>query len=531
MSKAVFRARTRFIYFCVLILYNIDGYIEAQERPNIVFVVADDYGFHDIGYHESEIYTPNLDKLAAQGVKLENYYVQPICSPTRSQLLTGRYQIHTGLQHNIIWPSQPYGMPLEFPTLANFLKDNGYSTHAVGKWHLGLYKKEFTPLNRGFDTFYGYWEGGEDYYTYYNCDTWHNRSIDIDMSVTKPYTDKDIQYRKNSNEVEFCGYDLRDMEQPVTNMNGSYSTYVYTNKAMDVIRQAKPDKPFFLYLAYQAVHSPMEVPDIYIEPYKHIQDKNRRIYAGMVSCMDEGVGNVTNALKASGLWDNTVFIFTTDNGGEVMAGGNNWPLRGYKHTLWEGGVRGISFVTGPLVKQRGVVSQELMHVSDWFPTIADIIGAPVNSSLKLDGSNQWPMINLGKSSARSEILHNIDILYPLNGNRLFNDTFDTRIRASIRIGDYKLLTGTPGDGYWYPPPHLPLAQHTKTEPPNKNIWLFNVKEDPSEAIDLSGALPGQVKLMLDRLLYYNATAVPPLYPESDPKCDPKLHGGYWGPWQ
>ncbi|KAI8798545.1 arylsulfatase B [Biomphalaria glabrata] len=520
--------------FYVVTFFHLATLAGAQRKPNIVFVVADDYGFHDIGYHGSEIFTPHLDKLAAQGVKLENYYVQPICSPTRSQLLTGRYQIHTGLQHNIIWPSQPYGMPLEFPTIANFLKENGYTTHAVGKWHLGLYKKEYTPLNRGFDTFYGYWEGGEDYYTYYNCDTWHNKSIDIESGITKSYSEKDIQSHQNSDKTQWCGYDLRDMDKPVTNMNGSYSTYVYTSKSIDIINKANPEKPFFLYLAYQAVHSPMEVPDIYLEPYKHIQDKNRRIYAGMTSCMDEGVANVTNALKAKGLWDNTIFIFTTDNGGEVLAGGNNWPLRGYKHTLWEGGVRGISFVTSPLIQQKGVISEELMHVSDWFPTIADIIGVHVNSSLKLDGTNQWPMISKGETSKRKEILHNIDILTPLNGDRMYNDTFDTRIRAAIRMGNYKLITGMPGDGNWYPPPHdshLKNHKFNSTEASNKNIWLFNVKVDPYEVIDLSGVLLDQVRLMLDRLLYYNATAVSPLYPESDPNCDPTLHGGYWGPWQ
>ncbi|XP_059147351.1 arylsulfatase B-like [Physella acuta] len=518
----------------LLLLSTVLCIVDSEKRPNIVFVVADDYGFHDIGYHNSEIKTPNLDKLAAQGVKLENYYVQPICSPTRSQLMTGRYQIHTGLQHNIIWPSQPYGMPLQFPTVANFLKDQGYSTHAVGKWHLGFYKKEYTPLNRGFDTFYGYWEGGEDYYTYYNCDTYHNRTIDKYLGITQSHSHKEILSGKHGDEVKWCGYDLRDMDKPVTTMNGTYSTHLYTEKAKDIINQAKvSEKPFFLYLAYQAVHSPMEVPPEYVKPYSFIKDAYRRTYAGMTSCMDEGVGNVTQALKDAGLWDNTILIFSTDNGGEILAGGNNWPLRGYKHTLWEGGVRGIGFVTGPLVKQPGKVNEGLMHVSDWFPTIADMVGAQINSSLQLDGKSQWPMINFGKESPRGEILHNIDILEPLVGKKLYEDTFDTRVRAAIRIGNYKLLTGNPGDGKWYPPPHLEKhnVQHSNvTAASDKNVWLFNVSEDPSEVIDLSNILVGQVRSMLERLQYYNSTAVPPQYPDSDPNCDPKLHGGFWGQW-
>ncbi|GFO45151.1 arylsulfatase b [Plakobranchus ocellatus] len=270
----------------------------SEKQPNIVFIIADDYGYKDIGYHGAEFATPTLDKLAAGGLKLENYYVQPICSPTRSQLMTGRYQIHTGLQHDIIWPSQPYGVSLEYPTLANVLKEHGYSTHAIGKWHLGLYKREYTPLHRGFDTFYGYWEGGEDYYTYYNCD-WSHKAEGGDRSS------------RLGNE-NFCGYDLRDMERQVTDKNGTYSTLLYTHKAVDLLKgKTAADKPFFLYLAYQAVHSPMEAPESYIKPYEHIQNKYRRIYAGMVSALDEGVKNVTDTLKQTGLWNNTLLVFTT----------------------------------------------------------------------------------------------------------------------------------------------------------------------------------------------------------------------------
>ncbi|GFS14723.1 arylsulfatase I [Elysia marginata] len=406
-----------------LVCINVAG---GQKPPNIVFIVADDYGFHDIGYHGSEFQTPNLDKLANGGVKLENYYVQPICSPTRSQLMTGRYQIHTGLQHNIIWPSQPYGLPLQYPTVANLLKEKGYSTHAVGKWHLGLYKKEYTPLHRGFDTFYGYWEGGEDYYTYYNCDTFHNRTVD----------ENETGNRRQKNKRKWCGYDLRDMETPVTNMNGTYSTHLYTGKAIDVVKNAtKSKKPFFLYLAYQAVHTPMEVPQHYMEPYSHIKNKFRRIYAGMVSAMDEGVGNVTKALNDNGLWDDTIIIFST-----------------------------------------------------------------------------------GMVSAMDEGVGNVT--KALKDNGLWDDT---------------IIIFSTGDGSWYPVPSSaegpspPKSSSSSTD--TKNVWLFNVARDPYEAIDLSATMSSTLHMMLERLRAYNATAVPPVYPPSDPNCDPKLHGGFWGPWE
>lgn len=514
----------------VLVLVLTCVAVSGKKPPNIVFILADDYGFHDIGYHGSEFYTPNLDKLASSGVKLENYYVQPICSPTRSQLMSGRYQIHTGLQHSIIWPSQPYGLPLQYPTVANLLKDSGYSTHAIGKWHLGLYKKEYTPLHRGFDTFYGYWEGGEDYYTYYNCDGFHNRTVNDETGEVRQKSEG------KQNNANWCGYDLRDMETPVTNMNGTYSTHLYTGKAVDIVKNAsKADKPFFLYLAYQAVHTPMEVPERYTRPYSHIKNKFRRIYAGMTSAMDEGVGNVTKALKDAGLWDDTIIIFSTDNGGQVFGGGNNWPLRGNKMTLWEGGVRGIGFVASPRLHQTNAVSRQLMHVSDWFPTIADMVGATVNASLQLDGFSQWGMIRDGKKSPRKEILHNIDIWTPLKGKMLFNDTFDTRVRAAIRVGDYKLITGNPGDGNWYPVPSTtegptpPKSSSVSTD--GKNLWLFDVAKDPYETIDLSVNMESTVRMMLDKLKVYNATAVQPIYPPSDPNCDPKRHGGFWGPWE
>ncbi|ELU04236.1 hypothetical protein CAPTEDRAFT_53259, partial [Capitella teleta] len=476
--------------------------------PNILLIVADDLGHHDVGYHGSVIKTPNIDHLAYTGVRLENYYVQPICTPSRSQLMTGRYQIHTGLQHNIINPFQPNAVPLDLPMLPEVLKQNGYSTHMVGKWHLGFYKDEVLPMNRGFDSYYGYLTGSEDYFTHRRCGA-------------LPGANKTV-----------CGIDLRNDFEVDWNQTGKYSTQLFAEKAEDVVRKHavhQPDQPLFLYVAFQAVHAPNQVPNEYLKPYD-IDDPKRRLLAGMVTCMDEAVGNITAAFKDTGLWDNTVVVFTTDNGGDVNENsGNNWPLRGWKHSLWEGGMRGVGFVNSPLLKSFGYPVNGLMHVSDWFPTLLNLAGANTSSISGLDGHDIWKSIAEREDSPRKELLHNIDPLYPPRGSKL-NHTYDVRVRSALRVGDFKIITGDPFTGSWVPPPEYHKKTIPDPDPRSKNVWLFNVHEDPCETTDLSVALPGVLTMMLDKLLAYNATAVPCVFPDDDPRSNPEEHGGAFGPW-
>ncbi|GFS18383.1 arylsulfatase B [Elysia marginata] len=263
---------------------SVEGRSEAQQQqqqPNIVFVLADDYGYNDIGYHSDQIRTPNLDSLAKSGVTLENYYVQPICTPTRSQLMSGKYQIHTGLQHDILYPDQRNGLPLDCPTIADQLRKAGYATHLVGKWHLGFYREDYLPYRRGFDTAFGYLNGQEDYFTHY-----------------RPYDGTPY-------------LDLRHEATPVMNETGRYSTHLFTSKAIDLVKNHDRSKPLFLYLALQATHAPLQVPKEYEEQYKHIKNNKRQVFAGMVSAMDEGMKNLTDALKETKMWENTVFFFST----------------------------------------------------------------------------------------------------------------------------------------------------------------------------------------------------------------------------
>ncbi|XP_035226431.1 arylsulfatase B-like isoform X8 [Stegodyphus dumicola] len=245
-------------------------------RPNIIILVADDLGWNDLSFHgSSQIPTPNLDYLANNGIILNNYYVCPICSPSRSALMTGFYPIHTGLQHDVIYVDQPWGLPLSKILLPQYLRKLGYSTHAVGKWHLGFFRKEYTPTFRGFDSHYGYWGGKEDYFD-------HTQQMG-----------------------EMWGLDFHHNMKSVTDALGKYSTALFTNHTVHIIKHHNSSKPLFLYVAYQAVHSAnsyatLQAPENYIKRFPNIKDKNRKIFAG---------GNVSNLGKLDGydLWDTLSF--------------------------------------------------------------------------------------------------------------------------------------------------------------------------------------------------------------------------------
>ncbi|XP_077412143.1 arylsulfatase I-like [Vanacampus margaritifer] len=355
----------------------------GRKQPHIIFILIDDQGFNDIGYHNPSIKTPTLDKLAAEGVKLENYYVQPICTPSRSQLLTGRYQIHTGLQHSIIRPSQPSCLPPNMDTLPQRLRQAGYATHMVGKWHLGFYTKACLPTRKGFDSFFGSLTGSVDYYSYGSCDG-----------------------------PGLCGYDLHDNESVAWGHEGKYSTTLFTQRARKILQSHDPTRqPIFLLLSLQAVHTPLQPPKSYIYPYRGMVDVARRKFAAMVSTVDEAVRNITYALRKSGLYRDSVIVYSTDNGAQPFTGGSNWPLRGRKGTYWEGGVRGVAFVHSPLLRRRRRVSNALVHITDWFPTLLTLAGGNVSQSQGLDGFDVWAAISEDKASPRQEILHNIDPLH------------------------------------------------------------------------------------------------------------------------
>ncbi|XP_072174587.1 arylsulfatase B-like [Diadema setosum] len=494
------------------------------QPPNVILIVADDLGFNDVGYHgkynRAVISTPNIDALAYSGVRLENYYVQPVCTPTRSQLLTGRYQIHTGMQHVNLFPGRPCCLPLDETTLAQALKRLGYSTHIVGKWHLGYAWKDCLPSRRGFDSFFGNIMGSADHWSHNKTSFFDNKAV-----VGKSMYFNERLYWKHE---------------------GTFSTILYTNRARQLIRKQPRNKPLFLFISFEAVHTPLNPPHDYTDPYNDIiQNSKRRRYAGLVNILDEAVKNITEALKYNNLYDNSVIIFTTDNGGrpKPRSVGNNWPLRGGKSTLWEGGIRGVGFVHSPLIPydMRGTVNRELIHVSDWFPTIVKgIAGGKLVTRKPLDGVNQWKTIRKGAQSKRKEILHNIDPVYvpaawtsenERHFGKLENLPFNATIRASIRVGKWKLSTGLPHEDYWEPPKESGLPTETNAIRWSTPVRLYNIHRDPNERQNVARYHKKTVYRLLKRLQDYQNTAVRPMYMgEKDWRGSPEHHGGAWVPW-
>lgn len=405
----------------------------AQPQPHVILIVADDLGWNDVSWHNPTALTPHLEELAKGGIILNQSYVQPICTPTRSALLTGRYPYTIGRQRGVLWPEEPTGLTIKRQLLPQVMKAVGYSTHAVGKWHLGFCSWDYTPTMRGFDTFWGYYTGAEDYYHHVRSG-WHHLSS---ATCNDPVPQDQLSVNASDAHSIPFGYDFRNNTAPEYSVDGQYSTYVFSSYIENLLRTRNASDPMFLYLPFQSVHSPLQVPENYTRPFDHIDAKDRRVKLGMVLALDEAVGRVVQALKDTGHYDNSIIIFTSDNGGPTVSAGNNWPLRGNKTTLWEGGTRVVAFVHSPLLPNKGIVSDNLIHVTDWFATIAGLAGgtAPDDTS----GYDQWQAITTSAPSPRAEMIYNIDMTK--NG-----------MNAGIRMGDYKLLVGNPGPGEWTPPP-------------------------------------------------------------------------------
>lgn len=421
----------------------------AQEmaRPHILYILVDDLGYADMGFHGSEVLTPNIDKLAAEGMRLKQFYAQPMCTPTRAALMTGRYPLRYGLQTAVIPSGGRYGLDTAEVLLPQVLKGAGYKTALIGKWHLGHADQKFWPRQRGFDYFYGPLVGEIDHFK-------HEAH-----GVTDWYRDNEM--------VKEPGYD----------------TELFGADAVRLIEGHDPADPLFMYLSFTAPHTPYQAPPNYLDLYPDTADESRRAYAAMISAMDGQVGLVLNALERRGMRDDTLIIFHSDNGGTrskmfvgegAIAGElppRNDPYRDGKGTLYEGGTRVVALANWPGRIQPGD-AEGMMHVVDMLPTLAALAKADTKETKALDGMDVWQALGAGLASPRDEMVYNVE---PTQG--------------ALRDGKWKL--------YWQP-----------TLPPR--IELFDLEADPFETTDLSKKESAKLAELQARVVDLARSMAPPL---------------------
>ena len=416
----------------------------AGERklPNIVVLIADDLGWNDVGYHGSEIRTPNLDKLAAEGARLEHHYVYPTCSPTRAGLLTGCNPARFAISAPIADRSEA-ALPKSTVTVASMLRARGYSTALAGKWHLGL-RPQVGPRQYGFEQTYGYFHGQIDQYShrYKNGDpTWHRNDIFLDEE--------------------------------------GHATDLIAAEAVRIIKSSR-EQPLFLWAGFSVPHHPVQEEAQWLDPYRQsIQNPSRRLYAASVTHMDAAVGRIVKALDESGQFDNTLILFTSDNGGQQDYAssteyggkygpyptlGDNRPLRGWKGDLYEGGIRVPAFAhwRGRL---QPVVIQERVSLLDWFPTFASLAGVEIAEQWKIEGRNVWSILAGEKATLAEPVFY-----------------WKTDAAQGLLEGDWKLIA--PASGV-------------------SSAELYNLAADPTEQKNIASEYPGRVesmgRILADRL--------------------------------
>lgn len=411
----------------------------AESPPNVLFIVADDLGWADVGFHGSKITTPNIDKLCAEGVELTQHYVQPMCTPTRVGLLTGRYPSRFGDQ--AIRPCNDRVLPFGTETLASTLASVGYDTGLAGKWHLGS-KPQWGPNHFGFARSYGSLAGGCGQYSH--------------LYKKGPYS---RTWHRNESLVDEEGH----------------TTDLIANEVVGWIEQQ--ETPWFNYVPFTAVHVPVEVPEQYLEMYEEgafdsdpARDLSFRRYAAYTTHMDDAIGRILQAVERTGQRESTLVIFTSDNGSfpswsnraypgsfpDCPRLGSNLPYRGYKGQLYEGGIRVPTCVNWPGTLESAKVDAPI-HIVDWMPTLTKLASYEPEGDLKWDGIDIWPWVT-GQSRKTTP--------------RTLYWKF-TRGRAAVRHGDWKLIL------------------------PDKE--LFNLASDPYEKQNVAPTEPNRVADLLERL--------------------------------
>ncbi len=428
-------------------------------RPNIIIFMTDDQGYGDLScMGATDFRTPHLDRLAASGVRFTNWYANsPVCSPSRASLLTGRYPSNAGVRAILAGHRTASGLPQTTPTLAAALRDHGYHTRMVGKWHLGL-SEGSRPNDHGFEDWYGFLAGCIDYYSHIFY--WG-------MNQGCPGNDPTHDLWHNENEVW---------------NNGRYMTELITEKAIDYIREcAGEDEPFFLYVGYNAPHYPMHAPQKYMDRFAHLP-WDRQIMAAMMSAVDDGVGEIVAELERQGILEDTVVYYQADNGPsretrnwldgtqDPYYGGSAGKLKGHKFSLYEGGIRIPALLSWPSHIPHGQVIDEVGAAIDLFPTALRLAGIDTGA-YELDGLDVWPMVTEQAASPHDALFWEMDG------------------QTAVRRGPWKLVL----DGV--------LVEGAE---PEDAVHLSNLDEDMGERTNLADQHPELMAELQEAALSWRA---------------------------
>ena len=449
------------LFFFLVILFGCET--KNDSLPNVILVLVDDLGYNDVGFNGSnDIRTPNIDMLSHNGVTFTNGYVSyPVCSPSRAGIITGRYQDKFGYGLNILYtPKDPkMGLPLSEYTLADLFKSKNYITSAIGKWHLGAHES-LRPLNRGFDEFFGFLTGGHRYFP----EEW---TLEDETKVKSQGDAYRTKLLRNDQRVE----------------ENEYLTDALSREAIDFIDRNN-DNPFFLYLAYNAPHGPLQATKKYLDRYDHIDDKRRKTYAAMVSSVDDGVGDIIGKLKQHNILDNTIIYFLSDNGGSKFNSSNNYPLKGFKGELYEGGLKVPFVMHWPAKVKPNTVFEKPVISLDIFATIKSVINPSLELKNPLHGKNLMPYI----SGNNNEAPH--DYLFWRNNGHQPPQEDGTRPRYitwALRTLDYKLLIR------------------------RNDSMLFDLENDISESINIKDSLSESFNFLNSKIKEWNESNLDPVF--------------------
>ena len=433
---------------------------ESAKRPNIVLIVADDLGWSGVGYHDGFVSTPNVDRIAREGVQLDRFYVSPMCSPTRAGLMTGRYALTLGMGRTVVRPWARFGLSPSERTLPEALGDVGYPNRgAFGKWHLGHLEPQWHPLAQGFTTFVGCYNGAVDYWT-------RDREGEIDWHV-------DAEPR-----------------QPK-----GHTTDLIADAACEFIQKSAGEGPFFCYVPFTAPHDPLQAPQRYLDKYAHLDGKPRdgkpgekQRLAALIDSMDDGIGRILASLEKAGVADDTIVWFLSDNGGVGAIRGNNAPLRGAKLSVYEGGVRVPAAVRWPGHIDGGrTVAEPIMNI-DVMPTLLSLVGAkePIAQGKPFEGIDvSAALLSKGAASEHPAAAPQTRDLYFYHGQ----SGADDEQQAVTTPDGWKLII---------------RGQDLRTagEDAKRKVELYNVLDDPSETTDRAADKPELVAQLKAKLLAY-----------------------------